>query len=271
MLRTAQARQGDHRHRQHCVWRVVSRSTASATAASCARAPSRRSGSSPPPVTRAGRSARRLRLAPAARQTARRRSRTTCRLGLACSALSSRTTTDPSDARLATRWSTRTTSTSSSSSDRVARLIGDEKVIGWFQGKMEFGPRALGSRSIIGDARSPKMQKRDEPEDQVPRVVPAVRADRARGPTRRSTSASTRTQQPVHAARRAGAREDGGSRKPDRPRREDRARQAQARSARSFPRSRTSTSRLACRRSTQRNPRLAICCASSRSSPAARC
>ena len=29
--------------------------------------------------------------------------------------------------------------------DRVARLIGDEKVIGWFQGKMEFGPRALGS------------------------------------------------------------------------------------------------------------------------------
>jgi len=43
--------------------------------------------------------------------------------------------------------------------DRVARLIDDENVIGWFQGKMEFGPRALGSRSIIGDARSPKMQR----------------------------------------------------------------------------------------------------------------
>ena len=41
---------------------------------------------------------------------------------------------------------------------RVARLIADEKVIGWFQGRMEFGPRALGSRSIIGDARSEKMQ-----------------------------------------------------------------------------------------------------------------
>ena len=40
----------------------------------------------------------------------------------------------------------------------VARLIADGKVIGWFDGKMEFGPRALGSRSIIGDARSPKMQ-----------------------------------------------------------------------------------------------------------------
>ena len=41
---------------------------------------------------------------------------------------------------------------------RVARLIADQKVIGWFQGRMEFGPRALGSRSILGDARSPEMQ-----------------------------------------------------------------------------------------------------------------
>lgn len=42
--------------------------------------------------------------------------------------------------------------------DRIAALIDDEKVIGLFQGRMEFGPRALGGRSIIGDARSPKMQ-----------------------------------------------------------------------------------------------------------------
>jgi len=40
----------------------------------------------------------------------------------------------------------------------VAQLIADEKVIGWFQGRMEFGPRALGNRSILGDARSPEMQ-----------------------------------------------------------------------------------------------------------------
>lgn len=40
----------------------------------------------------------------------------------------------------------------------VSGLIAEEKVIGWFQGRMEFGPRALGARSIIGDARSPKMQ-----------------------------------------------------------------------------------------------------------------
>ena len=41
---------------------------------------------------------------------------------------------------------------------KVADLINEEKVIGWFQGRMEFGPRALGNRSIIGDARSEKMQ-----------------------------------------------------------------------------------------------------------------
>ena len=40
----------------------------------------------------------------------------------------------------------------------VAELIATENVIGWFQGRMEFGPRALGGRSIIGDARSEKMQ-----------------------------------------------------------------------------------------------------------------
>ena len=43
--------------------------------------------------------------------------------------------------------------------EKIADLIADEKVIGWFQGRMEFGPRALGSRTIIGDARSPEMQK----------------------------------------------------------------------------------------------------------------
>jgi carbamoyltransferase len=42
--------------------------------------------------------------------------------------------------------------------EKVADLIASENVIGWFQGRMEFGPRALGSRSIIGDARSTKMQ-----------------------------------------------------------------------------------------------------------------
>jgi len=43
--------------------------------------------------------------------------------------------------------------------EKIADLIAQKKVIGWFQGRMEFGPRALGSRTIIGDARSPKTQK----------------------------------------------------------------------------------------------------------------
>ncbi|MBN1155674.1 carbamoyltransferase [candidate division KSB1 bacterium] len=42
--------------------------------------------------------------------------------------------------------------------DRTTDYIINEKVIGWFQDRMEFGPRALGNRSIIGDARSPEMQ-----------------------------------------------------------------------------------------------------------------
>jgi carbamoyltransferase len=42
--------------------------------------------------------------------------------------------------------------------DRVAELLASEKVVGWFQGRMEFGPRALGGRSVLGDARSPRMQ-----------------------------------------------------------------------------------------------------------------
>ena len=39
--------------------------------------------------------------------------------------------------------------------DALAR----QKAVGWFQGRMEFGPRALGARSILGDPRSPRMQK----------------------------------------------------------------------------------------------------------------
>ena len=46
-----------------------------------------------------------------------------------------------------------------SGSDRARRdLLAAEKIVGWFQGRMEFGPRALGARSILGDPRSPRMQ-----------------------------------------------------------------------------------------------------------------
>ena len=42
---------------------------------------------------------------------------------------------------------------------RTASALAEEKAVGWFQGRMEFGPRALGARSILGDARSPRMQR----------------------------------------------------------------------------------------------------------------
>ena len=42
----------------------------------------------------------------------------------------------------------------------VADLLADGKVVGWFQGRMEYGPRALGGRSILGDPRNPEMQKK---------------------------------------------------------------------------------------------------------------
>jgi len=43
--------------------------------------------------------------------------------------------------------------------EQTAQALADEKAVGWMQGRMEFGPRSLGARSILGDARSPTMQK----------------------------------------------------------------------------------------------------------------
>lgn len=42
--------------------------------------------------------------------------------------------------------------------DQVAEYLADERIVGWFDGRMEFGPRSLGARSILGDPRSPRMQ-----------------------------------------------------------------------------------------------------------------
>ena len=60
--------------------------------------------------------------------------------------------------------------------DRVAEELAEGKVVGWFQGRMEFGPRALGARSILGDARDPKMQSVMNLKIKVSRIVPAVRS-----------------------------------------------------------------------------------------------
>jgi carbamoyltransferase len=65
----------------------------------------------------------------------------------------------------------------------VADLLASEKVVGWFQGRMEFGPRALGARSILGDARSPDMQsvmnRKIKFRESFRPFAPAVLGDRA--------------------------------------------------------------------------------------------
>ena len=73
-------------------------------------------------------------------------------------------------------------------------------MIGWFQGRMEFGPRALGCRSIIGDPRNSDDADDDEPEGEVPRGLPAVRAVRAAGARARVFRHAAGRGQPVHAA-----------------------------------------------------------------------
>ncbi|REJ93828.1 MAG: hypothetical protein DWQ29_03485 [Planctomycetota bacterium] len=65
----------------------------------------------------------------------------------------------------------------------VAEAIASEKVVGWMQGRMEFGPRALGSRSILGDARSARMQsllnRKIKFRESFRPFAPAVLSDRA--------------------------------------------------------------------------------------------
>ena len=61
---------------------------------------------------------------------------------------------------------------------QTARLLAAGKVIGWFQGRMEFGPRALGARSILGDPRSTEMQSIMNLKIKMSRELPAVRAER---------------------------------------------------------------------------------------------
>ena len=66
---------------------------------------------------------------------------------------------------------------------RIAELIADGKVVGLFVGRMEFGPRALGHRSIIGDPRSPAMQSlmnlKIKYRESFRPFAPAVLAERA--------------------------------------------------------------------------------------------
>jgi len=68
--------------------------------------------------------------------------------------------------------------------ERTVRLLAEEKIVGWVQGRMEFGPRALGNRSILGDARSAKMQSlmnlKVKFRESFRPFAPVVRQERAR-------------------------------------------------------------------------------------------
>ena len=89
--------------------------------------------------------------------------------------------------------------------DRSARAddLADGKAVGWFQGRMEFGPRALGDRSILGDPRSPTMQKMLNLKVKYRESLPALCALGAARGRRRLVRA--RRRQPVHAAGRRRA------------------------------------------------------------------
>ena len=73
------------------------------------------------------------------------------------------------------------------------QALADEKAVGWFQGRMEFGPRALGGRSILGDPRSPDDADDAESQGQIPRELPALRARRCCARMSPTGSSSTAT------------------------------------------------------------------------------
>ena len=91
-----------------------------------------------------------------------------------------------------------------SSPTRTAKLISESNVIGWFQGRMEFGPRALGGRSILADPRDPKMRDTLNMKIKFREGFRPVRALGAAGQGLRVVR--HRLRQPLHAARRPGAR-----------------------------------------------------------------
>ena len=221
--------------------------TASATAASCAKGRSTTSGFSRPPATPAARSASPLFIwhqlldqpagapRPADRQPG-------SLLGPRYSDDEIRAFLDSIGAQ-STSECRRTRSCATSSPDLHRRGT----VVGWFQGRMEFGPRALGSRSILGDARSQAMQSvmnlkikfRESFRPFAP-VGPAG----ARARVLRDAAAGG---QPVHAARRAGAGVAARRRRTAQAAELRGHRQAEGGAVRASRRSRTSTTRRASR------------------------
>ena len=182
MLRMARHAAAIDRASATPAWPAASPSTASPTAGCCARA--LRAHLDPARGGRRRRRGRRgaLRLAPdraatrAPSTASRRHERRVPRAGVlrrGDRALPAR--------RAATRTSTSTDR--GAWARRIAELVADGKVVGLFLGRMEFGPRALGHRSIIGDPRSPEMQSimnlKIKYRESFRPFAPAVLAERA--------------------------------------------------------------------------------------------
>ena len=143
-----------------------------------------------------------------ARRPGRRRGGTRC----AAPSSARRTTTRRSPSSSSAGARPATGSSERALLDAVAGLLAEGKVVGWFQGRMEFGPRALGNRSILGDPRSPDMQKRMNLEIKFREgfrpFAPAVLAEKAARVVR------DRLREPVHAAGGRGEEGSGSGRCP---------------------------------------------------------
>ena len=98
--------------------------------------------------------------------------------------------------------------------DAAAEALAAGQAVGWFQGRMEFGPRALGNRSILGRRPFAHHAEDAQPQGQAPRVLPSLRAERAS--RRRRGLVRARPRQPVHAADGGRKAPSGASRRPKR-------------------------------------------------------
>ena len=115
------------------------------------------SGSSRPPATPAAPWAQRSR--PITSTLASRACRAQALDGMSGAYLGPEFSQQEIDTRLAKARARFTTLDQDKMLDATAQALAKGSAVGWFQGRMEFGPRALGNRSIFGDPRSPAMQK----------------------------------------------------------------------------------------------------------------
>ena len=205
MLRMRAARARETGHEATCAWPAAWRSTASATAASCAKGRSTTSGFSRPPAMPAARSASPcssgISCSTSPRHAAAHRSPGRAR----CSARGTRTTRSATFLDSIGAVYQRVPHRRASCATTSPSCIAAGTVVGWFQGRMEFGPRALGSRSILGDARSPAMQSvmnlKIKFRESFRPFAPSVLQERVARVLRDAAAGG----QPVHAARGAGA------------------------------------------------------------------